>query len=276
MPEVPLIAPPIITFLSDYGLADDFVGVCHAVIAGICPQARVIDLTHGIPRHGVRAGALVLQATLPYVPVGVHLAVVDPGVGGDRRAVALACVDGRRLIGPDNGLLSLAAAGAGGVIEAVEIGRSRLALQPVSATFHGRDIFAPVAAWLAAGAPLADAGERCDPDTLVGLELPRPRRGADGVLIAHAMYVDRFGNVALNVGRDDLSRSGSIGDGVELVPGSGAARQARLVGTFADVGPGELLVYEDSYRRLAVAVNGGDAAARLDLREDDEVRIRLR
>ena len=270
-----MTAAPTITFLSDYGLSDDFVGVCHAVIARICPQARVIDLTHGIPRHSVRAGALVLEATLPYLPVGVHLAVVDPGVGGDRRAVALATADGRRLVGPDNGLLSLAADEAGGVVEAVDIGRSRFALQPISFTFHGRDIFAPVAAGLAAGAPLADAGRPCDPDTLVRLELPRARRGDDGVLIAHAVYVDQFGNVALNVGREDLSGSGGVGDRVELVLGSGAARPARLVTTFADVGPGELLVYEDSYRRLAVAVNGGDAAARLDLGEDDEVRIRL-
>jgi S-adenosyl-L-methionine hydrolase (adenosine-forming) len=266
---------PIITFLSDYGLVDDFVGVCHGVIAGICPRARVIDLTHGIPRHGVRAGALVLEATLPYLPVGVHLAVVDPGVGGERRALALRLADDRMLVGPDNGLLSLAASEGGGVLEAVDIGHSRFALEPVSTTFHGRDIFAPVAARLASGAALADAGEPCDADALVRLELPRPRRGDEGVLIAHATYVDRFGNVALNVGRDELGGSGSAGDRIEIVPGSGEPHQARLVTTFADVGPGELLVYEDSYRRLAVAVNGGDAATRLGLGADDELRMRL-
>ena len=270
------MSPPVITFLSDYGLTDDFVGVCHAVIARICPQARVIDLTHGIPRHGVRAGALVLQSTLSYLPVSLHLAVVDPGVGGERRAVALRLADDRILVGPDNGLLSLAADEGGGVVEAVDIGRSPFALAPVSATFHGRDIFAPVAARLAAGAPLTDAGAPCDPDTLVRLELPQSRRGEDGFLIAHATYVDRFGNVALNVGHDDLSGSACVGDRLELMLGSGAVHQARLVTTFAEVGPGELLIYEDSYRRLAVAVNGGDAATRLGLVEDDEVRIRLR
>jgi len=290
---------PIITFLSDYGLADDFVGVCHAVIAGICPQACVIDLTHGVPRHGVRAGAMILQATLPYLPVGVHLAVVDPGVGGERRALALRLADDRMLVGPDNGLLWLAAVEGGGIVEAVDIGHSRFALEPVSASFHGRDIFAPVAARLAAGAPLADAGRPCDPDAVVRLDFPRPRRGDDGVLIAHATYVDRFGNVALNVGRDELvgpaavgdrvelggpgavgdrvelGRPGAAGDEVELLPASGAAHRARLVRTFGDAGPGELLIYEDSYRRLAVAVNQGDAAMRLGLAVDDELRIRL-
>src|SRR5690348_11873981 len=128
----------IITFLSDYGLTDGFVGVCHAVIAGICPNARVIDVSHGVPRGDVRAGALILRGALPYLPVGVHLAVVDPGVGGDRRAVALRTVDGRQFVGPDNGLLSLCFDAAGGVIEAVDIGASAFASPPVSATFHGR------------------------------------------------------------------------------------------------------------------------------------------
>src|SRR5262249_23086192 len=133
---------PLITFLSDYGLEDEFAGVCHAVIAGICPEARVIDLTHGIPRHDVRAGALVLRSSLPYLPKGVHLAVVDPDVGAERRAVAIRTADDRLLVGPDNGLLSLAAEVAGGAVEAVDIARSAFRLEPVSATFHGRDIFA--------------------------------------------------------------------------------------------------------------------------------------
>jgi S-adenosyl-L-methionine hydrolase (adenosine-forming) len=163
-----------ITFLSDYGYEDDFAGVCHGVIARIAADARVIDLTHGIPRHNVRAGALVLRNALPYMPAGVHLAVVDPEVGAERRAVALRCPgpagepgDGERLlVGPDNGVLSLAAERFGGAVEAVEIGRSPWRLEPVAATFHGRDIFAPVAAHLATGRPLAEAGEPCEPGTL--------------------------------------------------------------------------------------------------------------
>ena len=178
------MSPSVITFLSDYGLSDDFVGVCHGVIAGICPEARVIDLTHGVPRGDIRAGALVLRGALPYVPVGVHLAVVDPGVGGDRRAVALRLADGRVLVGPDNGLLSL----VGPVVEAVDIGASPFSLQPVSATFHGRDVFAPVAAWLAGGAGLAEAGAPVDPAGLVAMSLPRPRL-LNGALNAHALYL---------------------------------------------------------------------------------------
>src|SRR5437588_2294356 len=166
---------PVITFLSDYGLEDDFVGVCHGVIAGICPEAVVIDINHGVRRHDVSAGALILAAALPYMPIGVHFAVVDPDVGAERRAVALRLADRRLLVGPDNGLLSLAAQHGGGVVEAVDIAASAFRLEPVSATFHGRDIFAPVAARLAAGAELGKAGQPCDPGDLVVLELPKPR-----------------------------------------------------------------------------------------------------
>src|SRR6201992_3170776 len=160
---------PVITFLSDYGLADDFVGICHGVIARICPQARVIDLTHGIARHDVRSGGLVPAEAIPYTPVGVHLAVVDPDVGAQRRAVALRSGDGRRFVGPDNGLLTLAAEAAGGVAEAVGISQSSMRLPPVSATSHGRDIFAPVAAALAQGATLAEPGQPADPAGLVSV-----------------------------------------------------------------------------------------------------------
>jgi S-adenosyl-L-methionine hydrolase (adenosine-forming) len=262
------VARPIITFLSDYGLTDDFVGVCHAVIAGACPDARVIDLTHGVPRGDVRAGALILHGALPYLPVGVHLAVVDLGVGSDRRAVALALADGRVLVGPDNGLLWLAGERAGGVVEAVDIGRSPFALEPVSATFHGRDVFAPVAARLAGGATLAEAGEACDPAGLVRLELPRPRV-EDGALVAHAVYLDRFGNVAL-----DAEGDSGLGHGLRLVVTLRGESWPGFSGrTFADVAAGELLVYEDSYGRLAVAVNQGSAVQRLGISVGDELRI---
>ncbi len=264
---------PVITFLSDYGLEDDFVGICHGVFATICPEARVIDITHGIARHDIRAGALVLSGALPYMPVGVHVAVVDPDVGAERRAVALRLADDRILIGPDNGLLSPAAGACGGSIEAVEITTSQFRLKPVSATFHGRDIFAPVAAQISAGAPLAEAGEPCDPEQLVRLELPRPRR-EQGTLIAHAMYIDRFGNVQLNVSHDDLADSGlRLGHRVKLeVPGRDE-HEAHYARTFAEVDLDELLVYEDAYRKLAVAVSRGSAASRLGVAVDDELRI---
>jgi YfiH family protein len=172
-----------ITFLSDYGLGDEFVGVVHGVIATICPDTRVIDLGHGVPRQDVQAGALMLARALPYVPAGVHLAVVDPEVGARRRAVALRAGE-RLLVGPDNGLLIDAAERFGGVAEAVEISASPWRLEPVSATFHGRDVFAPVAARLACEEPLADAGAPLDPAELVRLERTEPRLEADA-LVAH-------------------------------------------------------------------------------------------
>ncbi|MFL5823071.1 MAG: S-adenosyl-l-methionine hydroxide adenosyltransferase family protein [Solirubrobacteraceae bacterium] len=264
---------PVITFLSDYGLQDDFVGICHGVIAMLCPEARVIDISHGIPRQDVRAGALVLAASIPYMPAGVHLAVVDPDVGAQRRAVALRLADGRVLVGPDNGLLWPAAQHFGGVAEAVDIAHSPFRLEPVSATFHGRDIFAPVAALLAAGAALPEAGRPLDPGELVSLELPRPRL-QDGWLVAHALYVDRFGNVQLDAEHEDLEGSGlRLGRGVQLRDASGGSHTCPFVRTFADVEPGSLLLYEDAYRRLAIAVSRGDAAGRLGVRVDDELWI---
>ncbi len=260
---------PVITFLSDYGLRDDFVGVCHGVIASICPQARVIDITHGVPRQDVRAGAAILREALRYMPPGVHVAVVDPGVGGARRAVALGLAGGRLLVGPDNGLLWPAAVEAGGVAEAVDIGCSSFRLEPVSATFHGRDIFCPVAARLAAGASLLEAGERLPREALERLALPSARREG-GALIAHVLYVDAFGNVQL----DGVAEDVSLHPGQRLAARAGARTfSCTYARTFADVDAGELLLYEDSYGRLALAVRGGSAAELMELAADAEVRI---
>jgi S-adenosylmethionine hydrolase len=269
-------APPVITFLSDYGLTDDFVGICHGVIARICPAARVIDLTHGVARHDVRAGAVLLAEALPYVPAGVHLAVIDPDVGAQRRAVALECEDGRRLVGPDNGVLWPAAQVAGGVVQAADIARSPFRLAPVSATFHGRDIFAPVAAHLAAGVPLAETGDPVDPGELVVLTLPPARRDGDALLAA-VRYIDRFGNVQLNAGHAELEGTGlRLGHPVVLRLPDGTIRTAQYVRTFADAERGGLLVYQDAAQRLAVAVSQGDAADRLGLEVDDELELRPR
>jgi hypothetical protein len=267
------VAEPLITFLSDYGLEDEFVGVCHAVMAGICPQARVIDLAHGVRRYDIRQGAVLLAGALPYLPVAVHLAVVDPGVGGPRRAVAVRLDDGRLLVGPDNGLLAPAAQVGGGAVEAVEISASPWRLEPVSATFHGRDLFAPVAAALARGEPLSETGTPLDPAALTGLELPRPRI-SDGVLVAHVRYIDRFGNLQLNAAEDLLPEA--TGGGLEIETVGGERHPATRAVAFADVPSGELLVYDDAQQRLSVAVSQGDAAQRLGLALDDELRIRAR
>lgn len=269
-----MTAAPVITFLSDYGLSDDFVGICHGVIAGICPHARIIDLTHGVPRHDVLAGALILAQALPYMPVGVHLAVVDPDVGASRRAVAARLGDGRLFVGPDNGLIDLAAPGCGGIVEAVDIAQSPLRLEPVSATFHGRDIFAPVAAHLAAGRVLAEAGRPCDPADLVRLAVPRPRFEASGTIVAHALYIDRFGNVGLDVDHDALAGCGlKLGHAAVLQLDGGRGQRVEFVRTFAEGSPGATILYEDAQRRLALAVSHGDAAATLGLAVGDELRI---
>jgi S-adenosylmethionine hydrolase len=219
-------------------------------------------------------GATVLAGALPYTPVGVHLAVVDPDVGAQRRAVALRLGDERVLVGPDNGLLWLAAAQSGGVVEAVDIARSPFRLEPVSATFHGRDIFAPVAARLAGGAELAEAGDPLDPAELVQLELLRPRLD-DGWLVAHVLYVDRYGNLQLTADHGDLEEAGlRLGRAVQLRDPSGQTHTCPFALTFADAGAGELLLYEDAYRRLAVAVSHGDAGRTLGAKVDDELRIR--
>ncbi len=265
----------IITLLTDYGHDDDFVGVCHGVIRAIAPEVQIVDVTHGIHRYDVRGGALVLRNTMPYMPVGVHMAVVDPQVGTERRGLALRCRDGRLFVGPDNGLLSLAWESAGGVEVAVDVTRSPHRLEPVSATFHGRDLFAPVAAHLADGSDLREAGEEIDPDTLIAVELPRSR-SEDGNLLAHVLTVDRFGNVGLNVSHEELAGTGiSMGQTIEIEAG-GERYLASYAVTFADVKPGELIVYEDAYRMLAVAINRGDAAATLTLSPDAEVRLRPR
>jgi S-adenosyl-L-methionine hydrolase (adenosine-forming) len=232
-------------------------------------------VTHGIPRFDVRQGALTMRNALPFMPVGVHVAVVDPQVGTERRGVALACGDGRMLVGPDNGLLSLAWEACGGVEMAVEITRSPHRLEPVSATFHGRDLFAPVAAHLAAGAELADAGTPLDPAELAVVEVPEPRVEGD-TLIAHVLSTDAFGNVGLDVAHSDLEGTRlTLGGAVEVGAG-GDPVIATFASTFADVEPGGVLVYEDAYRTLAIAINRGDAASSLGLARDAEVRLRAR
>jgi S-adenosylmethionine hydrolase len=263
-----------ITFLSDYGSDDEFAGVCRAVIASIAPEANLIDLTHGIPRHAVAQGAEVLAASLPFAPAGVHLAVVDPGVGTSRRAVAIRLASGDRvLVGPDNGLLGPAIELFDGATAAVDVSRSPFRLTPTSATFHGRDVFAPVAAHLANGADLAAAGEEIASGSLI--ELPRAEPVIEeGRVTAGVVSIDGYGNVAL-----DLSERHAAGLGLRLgqplgVEAPDAQRIARFALTFADAPIGELILYEDSNRNLALAVNRGNAARELGLATGQRVILR--
>jgi S-adenosylmethionine hydrolase len=264
---------PVISLLTDYGTTDEFAGVLHGVIAMICPEARVIDLTHGIGRHDTRGGAAILAQSLPYLPVGVHLAVVDPTVGSDRRAVALRLADGRMLVGPDNGLLWPASQAGGGVEQAVEISQSPWRREPVAATFHGRDIFAPVSAHLAAGKPFDQAGTPLEPALLVRMEEPRARTEG-GALLVTATNADRFGNVQLGADSDDISGLGvGLGADVHVRLPSGESCRATYTVTFSDVAEGELILFEDSNHRLALGVNHGSALVRLELRAGDQLRI---
>jgi len=263
-----------ITFLTDFGLQDDFVGTCHGVIKRIAPDAQIIDITHGIRPGRVLQGALVLANTLPYMPSGVHLAVVDPGVGSARRPLALRDEQGRLYVGPDNGLLLPAAERFGGVAEAHELANPAYALERVSRTFHGRDLFSPAAAHLTLGVPLAELGPPIDPEELVRVDLPEPEIGAASIR-ASVLAVDRFGNVALNLTRDQLERASIVpGTRVELV----AHEQqyfAVAARTFGDAAPGEILLYEDSYRNVAVAVSRGSAAELLGVDEGSDLLINV-
>ena len=261
-----------ICFFSDYGYTDDFAGTCRAVIARVAPEARVIDVTHGLPERDVLAGAVVLRNTLPYMPdKAVILAVVDPGVGGARRPVALRSAGDRLFVGPDNGLLIHAADADGGVRAANYLTNEELWLGPLSATFHGRDIFAPVAARLAMDLPLEAVGEAADPEALDRIDVPEPRRHRDG-LTATAVLVDRFGNVALNLRAHDLEKA-KLTDTVEILTG-GERYLARVALTFAAVRPSDIVVLIDSYGQASVAVNAGSAAEVLGLDAGDEVRLR--
>jgi S-adenosyl-L-methionine hydrolase (adenosine-forming) len=263
-----------ITFLSDFGLVDDFVGTCHAVIKRIAPDAEIIDLTHGIQPREVLQGALVLANTVPYAPAGVHLAIVDPGVGSARRALALEAGEGRRFVGPDNGLLIPAAERVGGITAAHEITNPEYALTPVSATFHGRDVFSPAAAHVALGVPLAALGPPVDPEALVRLDVPQPDVSPTAIT-ATCLYTDRFGNMQLNLRREQLDEAGIVpGRRVRLTV-NGRTHEAVAARTFADTEPGRLILYEDSYRNVALAVSRGSAMERLEAATGDTVAIEV-
>jgi S-adenosylmethionine hydrolase len=263
-----------ITFLTDFGLQDDFVGTCHGVIKRIAPDAEIIDITHGIAPQGILQGALTLANSLPFMPVGVHLTVVDPGVGGARRALALRDRDGRIHVGPDNGLLIPAAEKLGGIEAAHELANPDYALESVSRTFHGRDLFAPAAAHLALGVDLTELGPPIAVDALARLDLPQPELGTSRIR-STVLAIDRFGNVQLNLDRSHLDQVGIVpGTRVELQVGP-ERYYAVAARTFADARPGDLILYEDSYRNLSIAINGGNAAAMLGIKAGQDVRIHL-
>jgi S-adenosyl-L-methionine hydrolase (adenosine-forming) len=260
-----------LSFLTDYGLEDGFVAACRGVAARIAPNASVIDVTHLVPPGDVRRGAAVLAQTVPYLPPAVHLAVVDPGVGTARRGIAVAAGNSV-FVGPDNGLLSWAVTASGGAQRAFSLTNRELWLAKVSATFHGRDIFMPVAAHLADGMELAATGAEIDVADLVTLPVPE-RLVRDSIAEGEVLTVDRFGNVQLTITTSDAAEIG-------LEPGSAAlircGRHQLIIPyreVFGAVAPGELVAYGDSAGLVSIAVNGGDAAQRLGLPPGARVSI---
>lgn len=260
-----------LTFLTDYGLEDGFVAACHGVSSQIAPNTRIIDITHLVPQGDIRRGAAVLAQTVPYIPAAVHVAVVDPGVGTARRAIAVAAGDAV-FVGPDNGLLTWAVEALGGATAAVTLTNTAMWLDAVTPTFHGRDIFMPVGAHLATGTRLAEAGDEIDPASLVAL--PRPASHIrDGAADGEVLTVDGFGNAQLSVTGRDATRAGLRPGMTVVLAWSGQRLTMPLRTTFGDVAPGELVGYTDSAGFVSIAVNGGDAAQRLVLRPGTQVTL---
>jgi hypothetical protein len=278
------VLEPFVSFLTDFGLADPSVAACKGVILRINCEARLVDISHAIARHSVAHGAAVLWAALPYLPAGVHLAVVDPGVGTERRAIALRTGRGDHLVGPDNGLLIPAAERLGGIVAAHLLENRAYRLATVSRTFHARDIFAPAAAHLSRGVALDAFGPGLDLDTLVRLDTPVPEP-VPGRLDASVVFVDTWGNVQLLAEPADLEAAiGRVSSGdelrVEAADGSpldgvdGIDLRWRL--TYGEAEPGEPLICLDSYGRLALAVNLQSAAEKYGLGPERRLRIRRR
>lgn len=258
---------PTLSFLTDYGLDDEFVGVTKAVMWDIAPELRIVDITHGIAPHNVRAGALALARAAMYLNRGVVVAVVDPGVGSNRRAVAVEVGDGASvLVGPDNGLLAPAVALVGGASRAVDITNSPFRIDAPGPTFDGRDLFGPVGAHLCLGAPLDEVGTPLDPSQLLPAVIPVSATEGETIL-AEVLWVDRFGNAQLNLDPDEV---GAAGYSVQVAD---LRRPARKVSHFEALGSGELGVMTDSIGMVALVLNRSSAARELRLTEGTEVRL---
>jgi S-adenosylmethionine hydrolase len=258
-------ARPFVSFLSDYGYADEFVGVCKSVMLSLVPDLQIIDITHDLPPHDVRAGALTLVRAAQYLPDGgIVLAVVDPGVGTDRRLVGVEVEHGI-LLGPDNGLLAPAVAILGGAQRVVSLTSTEHQLPAPGPTFAGRDVLAPAAAHLAAGVDLSELGEEVDPAGLVPGLVSLPQHDEGGAIRGEIWWVDRFGNCQLNVDPDELRAHGAEPDQAVEVRFGDQARSARWVHTYADAKPAELVLLVDSYGLLSLALDRGSAAAECKL-----------
>jgi S-adenosyl-L-methionine hydrolase (adenosine-forming) len=265
---------PLITLTTDFGTKDSYVSVMKAVLLRHCPEARLIDVTHDLPRHDILCGSITLERAIDGFPPGtVHLAVVDPGVGTERRALALSSVDGALLVGPDNGLLVPAAESLGGIVSAVSLTNPDYHLQPVSSTFHGRDIFASVAAHLAAGLDPARLGEVVDPASLVRVEPFGAEKDGANALVATIISVDRYGNARLSVTEEEAGLK--FGMLLKVEAGEGGDLLVRYVEAFGHSKVGDLVLVPDSHRCLSLSVNQGNASRALGLEAGARVRLAL-
>jgi hypothetical protein len=267
---------PLVSLLTDFGARDASAAICRAVILGICPEVELLDITHEVRKFSIRDGALALWCALPYLPRGVHVGVVDPGVGTARLPIAIRVARGDVLVGPDNGLLPAGADRLGGIEEVRELANPEYRLPVVTSSFHGRDIFAPAAAHLAAGVSFASLGPRVEVASLAPSPLPAPVPLADGGLRTEIVYVDTFGNVKLSALIEDLHAAlgESPGGRFGITIDNGPRVEVPWVGTFGEVARGQALLYEDSYGRLCVAVNQGSAATQLGLVDGMTIDVR--
>jgi len=267
------VPPQIVSFLTDYGTRDEFAGVCKAVMLGLAPNLQIVDVTHEIAPHDVKGGALTLARAAPYLPAGIVLAVVDPGVGTDRRAIAVEVEHGF-LVGPDNGLLAPAVALLGGARTVVSLTNDEYHLASPGPTFAGRDVFAPAAGHLAAGVALRELGEVVDPYGLVPGLVPLPEHRDDGTIVAEVLWVDRFGNCQLNVDPTELEGLGCRPGSTLHVGVRGETRPVRWVHTYADGRASEVALVVDSYGLVALAVDKGSAADACRLSANTSVTLR--
>ena len=263
-----------ICFLSDFGLSEDFVGLCKGIMLRIAPEATVIDLTHEVPGFAIEAGAEILEHATHYMPEDtVYLAIVDPGVGTERRALTLQTTDGGLLVGPDNGLLVPAAESLGGIEVAVSLTNPDYHIRPVSNTFHGRDVFSPATANLATGLDVRRLGEVVDPASLARVELPGIEREGANTFAASIIGVDRYGNARLSATAEEADLG--FGALLKVEAGESGEMLVHYVETFGHSKVGDLVLVPDSHRRLSLSVNKGHASRALALKAGGRVRLTL-
>jgi len=265
----------LLAYLTDFGLRDPYVGMMKAVAESICPGIRIIDITHGVPKYNVVLGSHILRISRRFFPRGtVYVGVVDPGVGSERRAIAIITEGGNAYVGPDNGLLTPSAFEEG-VREVYELIPEKAGLRKISHTFHGRDLFTPAAALISCGVDPSYLGKPLRPEELVmGVKLPKVLGVLKGSVTAEVVYADDFGNIVTSADIKGIQNALGVGLGglVQVSPDGAKWVDARIVKSFSQVCKGCLAIYEGSYELAEVGVNQGSAYR--ELRPGDKVFFR--